>query len=162
MHRPFFTAFASSTITPLNDVRSFASHTSCVGTFVDNPEPVILSRSLQFIRIAHSWKKRKKKMAYMSMARWIFSLFLTAFSLVHALRVSPNSPCTSACTTSDVSQSDPKFFDDQWKDIVCSDDDFDSKPEGKQLKSCFTCLQNSNYTHGSENDQDWFLCKSSW
>ncbi|KAL7793372.1 hypothetical protein V8C43DRAFT_44304 [Trichoderma afarasin] len=96
-------------------------------------------------------------MAYMSMARWIFSLFLTAFSLVHALRVSPNSPCTSACTTSDVSQSDPKFFDDQWKDIVCSDDDYDSKPEGQKLKSCFTCLQNSNYTHGSENDQDWFL-----
>ncbi|UKZ83463.1 hypothetical protein TrVFT333_011272 [Trichoderma virens FT-333] len=96
-------------------------------------------------------------MAYKSMARWIFSLFFMTFSLVHALRVSPNSPCTNVCTTSDVSQSDPKFFDDQWKDIVCDDKDFDSKPEGQKLKSCFTCLQNSTYTHGSENDQDWFL-----
>ncbi|KAL7936755.1 hypothetical protein V8C35DRAFT_240920 [Trichoderma chlorosporum] len=96
-------------------------------------------------------------MAYTSMARWIFSLLLTAFSLVHALRVSPNSPCTSVCTTSDVSQSDPKFFDNQWKDIVCDDKDIDSKPEGKDMKSCFTCLQNSTYSNGSENDQDWFL-----
>ncbi|KAL7949023.1 hypothetical protein V8C42DRAFT_342041 [Trichoderma barbatum] len=95
-------------------------------------------------------------MAYTSMARWTFSLFLMSFSLVHALRVSPNSPCTSVCT-SDVSQSDPKFFNEQWKDIACKDKDIDGKPEGQRLKSCFTCLQNSTYTHGSENDQDWFL-----
>ncbi|KAM0257428.1 hypothetical protein ACHAQJ_004374 [Trichoderma viride] len=96
-------------------------------------------------------------MAYMSMSRGILSLIIITSSLTHALRVSPNSPCTSLCTDSNISQSDPNFFDDQWKDIVCSDTDFDSTPEGQKLETCFTCLQNSTYTHGSESDQDWFL-----
>ncbi|KAH6611144.1 hypothetical protein Trco_001164 [Trichoderma cornu-damae] len=96
-------------------------------------------------------------MAYMSMARRILSLVLVTLSLADALRVSPDSPCTSVCANSNVSQSDPNFSDEQWKDIVCSDKDLDSKPEGQRLKSCFTCLQNSTYAHGGENDQDWFL-----
>ncbi|KAL7797606.1 hypothetical protein V8C37DRAFT_370075 [Trichoderma ceciliae] len=96
-------------------------------------------------------------MVYLSMAGGILPSFIMTLSLAHALRVSPNSPCTSVCTDSDISQSDPNFFDEQWKATVCSDKDFDSKPEGQKLKSCFTCLQNSTYTHGSEDDQDWFL-----
>lgn len=100
-------------------------------------------------------------MAYKGMARGILSLLVTILSLAHALRVSPNSPCTSACTDPGISQSDPDFFNEQWKDVLCSDSDFDSKAQGQKLKSCFTCLQNSTYTQGSESDQEWFLCKSS-
>ncbi|RFU72463.1 hypothetical protein TARUN_9804 [Trichoderma arundinaceum] len=96
-------------------------------------------------------------MTHMSMARGILSLFIITSSLAHALRVSPNSPCTNVCTDSDISQSDPDFFEEQWKDVVCSDRDFDDTAKGKKLKSCLTCLQNSTYAHGSENDQDWFL-----
>lgn len=96
-------------------------------------------------------------MGYISIRRGVLSLFIVTSSLTQALRVSPNSPCTSVCTDSNISQSDPNFFDEQWKDIVCTDTAFDSTPEGKKLESCFTCLQNSTYTHGSESDQDWFL-----
>lgn len=97
-------------------------------------------------------------MGYISIRRGVLSLFIVPSSLTQALRVSPNSPCTSVCTDSNISQSDPNFFDEQWKDIVCTDTAFDSTPEGKKLESCFTCLQNSTYTHGSDSDQDWFLC----
>lgn len=97
-------------------------------------------------------------MGYISIRRGVSSLLIVAPSLTQALRVSPNSPCTSVCTDSNISQSDPTFFDEQWKDIVCTDTALDSTPQGKKLESCFTCLQNSTYTHGSESDQDWFLC----
>lgn len=140
----------------LDGIRSFTTRIQLRVSLHSNPiltNPIHISITRPFLL---------ETMAYMTMARGIFPLFIMTSSLAHALRVSPNSPCTSVCTSSDVSQSDPNFFDEQWKDIVCNDKDFDSKPEGQKLKSCFTCLQNSNYTHGNENDQDWFLCKSSW
>ncbi|KAL7816385.1 hypothetical protein V8C44DRAFT_370158 [Trichoderma aethiopicum] len=96
-------------------------------------------------------------MMHMPIGRGIFPLLITTLSLAHAFRVSPSSPCTSVCTTSDSSQSDPKFYNDQWQDVVCNDQDLDGTSKGQKLKSCFTCLQNSTYTHDSESDQEWFL-----
>ncbi|CAM1508341.1 Fc.00g051890.m01.CDS01 [Cosmosporella sp. VM-42] len=80
------------------------------------------------------------------------------FSLASTLQVTPNSPCASFCIDSlDLDKSDPNSSNTNGTDITCSDDDFTDKPEGQKFQRCLSCLQDSAFEQGSENDQNWFL-----
>ncbi|KAI5461244.1 hypothetical protein BGZ63DRAFT_230622 [Mariannaea sp. PMI_226] len=74
-----------------------------------------------------------------------------------ALRASPNSPCASFCADSDSNSTDSATFTTTGDDIVCLDQSFNSKPEGQQFQRCLACLEGSDYVHGDQNDQDWYL-----
>ncbi|KAK5993331.1 hypothetical protein PT974_06760 [Cladobotryum mycophilum] len=88
----------------------------------------------------------------------VLSLLTTVLPLSDALRVTPGSPCASTCSDSfDLSPTDPKFLDNQWKDVVCQDGDYDNAPKGQKMESCMSCLQKSTFTNGTENDQEWFM-----
>ncbi|KAJ9143726.1 LPXTG-domain-containing protein [Pleurostoma richardsiae] len=86
------------------------------------------------------------------------ALALLVPRLAFALQVTPNSPCASLCIDSDtLDTSDPNSSTTTGSDIVCEDADFDSSGTGTKWEQCMTCLQNSTFSQGSENDQMWFL-----
>ncbi|ORY71506.1 uncharacterized protein BCR38DRAFT_329370 [Pseudomassariella vexata] len=75
-----------------------------------------------------------------------------------ALQVTPNSPCASFCLDSnDLDFSDPKSSNTENKDITCYDDEYKTSPAGQKFQRCMSCLQDSTFAQGSENDQSWFL-----
>ncbi|KAJ4423831.1 hypothetical protein N0V82_001570 [Gnomoniopsis sp. IMI 355080] len=90
-------------------------------------------------------------MAVLSLA---LLLLFTLFDPLLALSVTPDSPCSSKCT-SDGSESTTS--NTVTADIVCDDSDFTSTTKGETWKECMSCLQNSTYTQGEESDQGWFL-----
>ncbi|KAF7542618.1 hypothetical protein G7Z17_g11420 [Cylindrodendrum hubeiense] len=92
-----------------------------------------------------------------SLALFLSLVFLLS-PIATALQVTPNSPCTSFClASSGLDRSDPSASSTDPDEIVCSDDDYLSQTEGKKFQSCLTCLQDSDFSRGDENDQDWFL-----
>ncbi|KAI3321775.1 hypothetical protein HD806DRAFT_536869 [Xylariaceae sp. AK1471] len=75
-----------------------------------------------------------------------------------ALQVTPNSPCASFCIDSDGDDvSDPNSSTTMNKDITCYDSKYSSSPTGLKFQRCISCLQDSTFSQGSENDQLWFL-----
>lgn len=81
--------------------------------------------------------------------------------LASALQVTPNSPCSSLCIdNASLDPSDPNSSNTYNSDIVCSDDDYASSPVGVKWQNCMSCLQNSTFSQGTENDQMWFLCRN--
>ncbi|KAK1718829.1 LPXTG-domain-containing protein [Colletotrichum acutatum] len=77
---------------------------------------------------------------------------------VSALQVTPNSPCASFCLDSNgLDASDPNSSNTKGKDITCVDDDYKTGAAGQKYQQCLSCLQDSTFVQGSENDQDWFL-----
>ncbi|KAI0130047.1 hypothetical protein BJ170DRAFT_298301 [Xylariales sp. AK1849] len=75
-----------------------------------------------------------------------------------ALQVTPNSPCASFCIDSnDLDFSDPKSSTTGNKDITCYDNDYTSSSAGQKFHRCMSCLQDSSFSQGQENDQAWFL-----
>ncbi|KAL1878043.1 hypothetical protein VTK73DRAFT_8178 [Phialemonium thermophilum] len=90
----------------------------------------------------------------------ILSIFLS-FSIVLGLQVTPNSPCASACLDSDsLDKSDPNSSNTKNSDIACLDVSSGSTKSGFKWKNCMSCLQNSTFSQGTENDQLWFLYNS--
>lgn len=90
----------------------------------------------------------------------IFSSLLLSPLSVWALQVTPNSPCSVACQDSDsLDTSDPNSSNTKNADITCQDVDYQNSAAGIKWKNCMTCLQNSTFAQGGENDQMWFLCK---
>ncbi len=74
-----------------------------------------------------------------------------------ALQVTPNSPCASLCQTSTTAAPSGKpFIGDE--EIVCANRDF-AGAAGVKFKGCMSCLQNSTFSEGAQNDQAWFMCK---
>lgn len=79
---------------------------------------------------------------------------------VTGLQVTPNSPCSSFCLDSDdLDFSDPKSSNTLNQDITCYDSEYTTSPAGEKFQKCATCLQNSKFAQGDENDQAWFLCR---
>jgi hypothetical protein len=77
-----------------------------------------------------------------------------------ALQVTPDSPCSSFCIdSSDLDVSDPDSSNTTNADITCYDKDFTSSAAGLKFERCMSCLQDSSFAYGQENDQAWFLCK---
>ncbi|KAI1813538.1 hypothetical protein GGS20DRAFT_586392 [Poronia punctata] len=72
-----------------------------------------------------------------------------------ALQVTPNSPCASLCVDSDIS--DPNLSTTKNEDITCNDSEYSSTPAGRKFQQCISCLQDSTFSKGGENDQLWFL-----
>ncbi|CAJ2507516.1 Uu.00g087020.m01.CDS01 [Anthostomella pinea] len=93
----------------------------------------------------------------MASRTFIYALTLLT-SCTTALQVTPNSPCASFCVDSDdLDFSDPNSSTTTNKDITCYDSKYSSSPAGQKFQSCITCLQESTFSQGSENDQLWFL-----
>lgn len=83
---------------------------------------------------------------------------LTLSPLASALQVTPNSPCAKLCLDSlDLDVSDPNSSNTRNSDITCRDTDY-SSPAGTKFRECLTCLQDSDFSQGSESDSMWFLC----
>ncbi|KAL0943982.1 LPXTG-domain-containing protein [Colletotrichum truncatum] len=79
-------------------------------------------------------------------------------SYVSGLQVTPDSPCASFCLDSnDLDYSDPNSSNTRNKDITCVDGKYQTEPPGRKFQQCVSCLQDSNYVKGNENDQSWFL-----
>ncbi|KAH6987497.1 hypothetical protein BKA56DRAFT_576982 [Ilyonectria sp. MPI-CAGE-AT-0026] len=86
------------------------------------------------------------------------SIVLLLSPIATALQVTPNSPCASFCLdSSGLDRSDPSASNTDGDDIVCDDDAYNSKTTGKKFQQCLTCLQESEFSRGDENDQNWFL-----
>ncbi|KAH7152353.1 hypothetical protein B0J13DRAFT_548196 [Dactylonectria estremocensis] len=86
------------------------------------------------------------------------ALLLVLSPVVNALQVTPNSPCASFClASSGLDRSDPSASFTDGDEIVCGDDAFADSTKGKKFQQCLTCLQDSDFSRGEENDQDWFL-----
>ncbi|EFX00001.1 hypothetical protein CMQ_318 [Grosmannia clavigera kw1407] len=78
--------------------------------------------------------------------------------LTSGIQVTPNSPCSSICIdSSDLDVSDPNSSNTLKADLSCQDSDFTSSTVGQKWTSCLSCLQNSTFSQGSENDQGWFF-----
>lgn len=99
-------------------------------------------------------------MAYRSpLARLLLCCLLSWLSA--ALQVTPNSPCASQCIDSAaLDASDPNSFNTRNADITCHDSHYRSSSAGIKWLNCMSCLQNSTFSQGNENDQMWFLCAS--
>ncbi|KAI2606542.1 hypothetical protein GGR54DRAFT_437065 [Hypoxylon sp. NC1633] len=94
------------------------------------------------------------------MASLLYVLILTLLAVQHAdsLQVTPNSPCASVCIDSDdLDFSDPNSSTTKNADITCLDSEYSTSPTGQKFQSCMSCLQDSTFSQGSENDQIWFL-----
>ncbi|KAI0205241.1 hypothetical protein F4808DRAFT_278365 [Astrocystis sublimbata] len=79
-------------------------------------------------------------------------------SQVVALQVTPNSPCASFCIDyEDGDVSNPNSSTTKNKDITCYNSKYTTSLAGQKFQRCITCLQDSTYSQGSENDQLWFL-----
>ncbi|RKU45008.1 hypothetical protein DL546_003179 [Coniochaeta pulveracea] len=77
---------------------------------------------------------------------------------VVAIQVTPNSPCSSVCVDStELDYSDPNSSNTHGTDISCEDDQLTSSPAGMKWQTCISCLQNSTFSQGNENDQMWLL-----
>ncbi|KAF4838198.1 hypothetical protein CGCTS75_v000936 [Colletotrichum tropicale] len=77
---------------------------------------------------------------------------------VAGLQVTPDSPCASFCLDSnDLDYSDPNSSNTRNKDITCDDSKYQTGNAGRKFQQCVSCLQDSNYVKGGENDQAWFL-----
>ncbi|RYO76843.1 hypothetical protein DL762_009666 [Monosporascus cannonballus] len=93
----------------------------------------------------------------MAVVQFISFLTLLAWYTT-ALQVTPNSPCASFCVDSnDLDFSDPNFSNTKNKDITCYDSKYTTSPAGQKFQRCISCLQDSTFSQGSENDQLWFL-----
>lgn len=84
-----------------------------------------------------------------------FILLLLTVTLASALRVTPNSPCTTVCVNGG-STLDQSLSGTHEGDIVCNDEDYTSK-KGQQFEECLNCLQGSSFGTDAENDQMWFI-----
>ncbi|KAL5351797.1 hypothetical protein ACLOAV_003658 [Pseudogymnoascus australis] len=84
-----------------------------------------------------------------------FILLLFTASIASALRVTPNSPCTTVCVSGG-STTDQSLSGTHEGDIVCNDDDYTSK-KGLQFEECLNCLQASSFGTDANNDQMWFI-----
>lgn len=81
--------------------------------------------------------------------------------LSRGLQVTPNSPCASTCIDSTtLDPSDPNSSNTRNADITCQDSHYGSSAASIKWQNCMSCLQNSTFAQGSENDQMWFLCMS--
>ncbi|KAK5663008.1 hypothetical protein OQA88_6422 [Cercophora sp. LCS_1] len=88
---------------------------------------------------------------------WAFAALALVSPLALALQVTPNSPCASICQDqADFDVSAPLSSNTKNTDIFCRDALHDG-PAGTKWKSCMTCLQESTFSQGNENDQMWFL-----
>ncbi|KAI1505628.1 hypothetical protein F5X99DRAFT_428747 [Biscogniauxia marginata] len=84
--------------------------------------------------------------------------FVSLISYIAALQVTPNSPCASFCVDSnDLDFSDPNSSTTGSEDITCYDSDYSASSAGQKFQRCISCLQDSTFSQGSENDQLWFL-----
>ncbi|KAK2024996.1 LPXTG-domain-containing protein [Colletotrichum zoysiae] len=88
----------------------------------------------------------------------LFLLTTIVPAYVSALQVTPNSPCASFCLDSNgLDISDPNSSNTKGKDITCTDGEYQTRAAGQKFQQCMSCLQDSPFVQGSENDQDWFL-----
>ncbi|KAK2004495.1 LPXTG-domain-containing protein [Colletotrichum falcatum] len=93
-------------------------------------------------------------------ARFALKILLTTVvpAYVSALQVTPNSPCASFCLDSNgLDISDPNSSNTKGKDITCTDGEYQTGAAGQKFQQCMSCLQDSSFVQGGENDQDWFL-----
>jgi hypothetical protein len=88
---------------------------------------------------------------------WSLFALLSLSCLASALQVTPNSPCASICQDRpEFDVSAPASSNTKNSDIIC-DDASHAGAAGSKWKDCMSCLQNSIFSQGSENDQAWFL-----
>ncbi|KAH8664179.1 hypothetical protein BX600DRAFT_512241 [Xylariales sp. PMI_506] len=91
----------------------------------------------------------------------IHSLILAAALLGHltsALQVTPNSPCSSFCIdSSSLDISDPNSSNTNNSDISCYDTDYSTTKAGAKFEQCMSCMEQSSFSQGTENDQAWYL-----
>ncbi|OHW91731.1 hypothetical protein CSPAE12_09713 [Colletotrichum incanum] len=88
----------------------------------------------------------------------LFLLTAVVPAYVSALQVTPNSLCASFCLDSiGLDVSDPNSSNTKGKDITCADGKYQTEAAGQKFQQCMSCLQDSQFVQGGENDQDWFL-----
>ncbi|KAI0002305.1 hypothetical protein F4779DRAFT_135315 [Xylariaceae sp. FL0662B] len=93
------------------------------------------------------------------MTSLIFILFLASVAQrAAALQVTPDSPCASFCIdSSGLDVSDPNSSNTKNEDITCNDSEYSTRAAGQKFQSCVSCLQDSTFAQGKQNDQLWFL-----
>ncbi|KAI2641519.1 hypothetical protein GGS26DRAFT_585909 [Hypomontagnella submonticulosa] len=93
------------------------------------------------------------------MASLLLTLTLTLLTQHAAsLQVTPNSPCASFCVDSpNLDFSDSNSSTTKNADISCYDSEYSTTPAGQKFQRCMSCLQDSTFAQGDENDQLWFL-----
>lgn len=96
------------------------------------------------------------------MASLLLTLTLTLLTQHAAsLQVTPNSPCASFCVDSpNLDFSDSNSSTTKNADISCYDSEYSTTPAGQKFQRCMSCLQDSTFAQGDENDQLWFLCEN--
>lgn len=91
---------------------------------------------------------------------YLFSLIGLLIPYSVALQVTPNSPCATFCLDSEGGDvSDPNSSTTTTEDTTCYDSEYKSTSAGRKFQTCMSCLQDSTFSQGTENDQAWFLCK---
>lgn len=91
---------------------------------------------------------------------------LLLLRLIHAVEVTPNSPCSSLCDNDISNESDPGSDSASFtiaKNVVCNDYEYDgpnSTVPGRKFKDCLTCELNSTATDSKTNQNEayWVLC----
>ena len=95
----------------------------------------------------------------------VFLSFLLLRSL-HAIEVTPNSPCSSLCLTNPSADPTDAASSTQNTMLVCDDWELSSSnqtKDGLKFHDCLACEANSTAfdKKSNQNDVYWFLCKSS-
>lgn len=86
--------------------------------------------------------------------------------LIHAVEVTPNSPCSYLCDNNLGNNNDPSADDASFtisSDVVCNDDEYEgpnSTVAGRKFKDCLICELNSTATDKKTNQNEayWVLC----
>jgi hypothetical protein len=75
------------------------------------------------------------------------------FKSVYSLRSTQSGSCNSTCDGARETLA---------TNIVCGDSDYSNTSQGKHMKRCLLCLENStSYDSPQDNDIYWFLCEYS-
>ena len=123
--------------------------------------PISCNQSYKFrlVQTLHLYRSNSNDTMASRSPLTLFFLCCVLSYWTRALQVTPNSPCASICMDSTtLDPSDPNSSNTGNADITCQDKDYGSSASGIKWQNCMSCLQNSTFSQGSENDQMWFLC----
>jgi hypothetical protein len=102
-----------------------------------------------------SYTEERHRLSKMVRSTMLFLLcWQFLFGSVYSLRSTQSGPCNSTCDGAHGTAT---------TDLVCGDSDYSNTNQGKHMKDCLLCLQNSTaYESPTDNDVYSFLCKSSF
>lgn len=79
-------------------------------------------------------------------------------NFVLGLRFAPGSLCERYCVGAAADDNAASTADSGLS--ICSDEDFDGTLVGERVKECISCLRNSDYAKGDEDDLSALFCEA--